>query len=102
MFKKIETWFKSASGRFAAWCHDTLSPEFHQFFMDNKEVIMKVVKDIAQEGMSGQLKKDKAIGILTTELGDNLPAVKVRSQWLNLAIELAVQALPYVITAIPK
>jgi hypothetical protein len=78
-----------------------LSPEFKQFYVNNKDVIYNAVVSVEKEALisalKGELKKKRAAEIIVKQLGNSLPDVKTGNKWINLAIELAVQALPFIL-----
>lgn len=77
------------------WFKREISPELKQFLSDNKELAIKVVKEVAVDLADeiGEVKFEEALKRLADALVKETPNLQPHTSWLRFLIEAAVIVL---------
>jgi len=92
---RLKTAVKLGIHRFTVWFQLNVKPDLLDFIEENKELAMRVCRDVARDlsGQAGRLKRDEAFKRILSILTGAVPDIRTSSSWINLLIEIAVQAL---------
>lgn len=95
LWRKIKATLAARVHAFALWFERSVGPDLVEFLDDNKELAMRVVKEVAVElaGARGEEKRRRAAGLIRAELAETLPELETKSGWINLLVEIAVAVL---------
>ncbi len=77
------------------WLQDSLGPEVLEFIDDNKDLALKIVKEVAVDLADeiGEVKAKEAADRLVDALKDSVPDIESKNWLINLLIEIAVAAM---------
>jgi len=95
---KIKDWWKGtkkATASFVRWFKTEIAPELLEFLDANKDIAIKIVKQVAIEMASAPngAKRGAAFSRLDNYFVKELPNFKAPDHWIGLLLEIAVAVL---------